>query len=969
MARDNYTKVVKLINKYSGNPITGPSIGAVSNGDLTNWLISMELVNSSVDRTDTCTLTLRTDPQGTFIRNGPILIDELAKYKYLIQAQISQGSKDGKLFRFEISDATLREDQANGEVLVITGRGLEYIFKETLDSEQLFFKTPKQAFIQRIRNYMDTPSFGSVEGVNQTITATYTDSNIDLPDQHDIKQGWVSSSPRTVMDQMNKIIKTLSEAGVSGGVMTDYFWDTNPNSTWANTFDIFAKKYGHHNSADGLVTISPIDIGGGEQKDKVWRTDNQRFKNLVIVKGARGQGTLPMNHCRFRSEFEHARRRPDWVQSGTYTANESYVKFEVSGQDKFYKCIQSSSASNPKQPNLFSSYWQEDVTTTADDLNPWLKDRKDQIRSLANPSPDKSLFESSSGAGDGYVGFAPDWNIVRGNYDRNFNNEFQHLSIKWVTRISNTPPTGKELFHGQRILVGTSPSGDFSGNANKIAQYDRYPDPNALTVGLTGQGTPVWRFSNAPQNNDVVVNLDTGELLKWNTANSNWGTGSNTSTARNVNTDLANKKAFSIQDHGTSGYGSADGTAPLHLVKDIQTVEGATKGVNSASQWTFDWRILNGRGENKNSRGAWWYMMFPYPRVADSSATNSDVGSVYGGTNVVKSWLNRNNLDYNSKGQKGWNHGTDSEDLGVITGVSFKIKLEVLYDKLQNGTLSLTPSGFHNTKHTIWFMDMFDRIMFAKFELRRNGGWQFVRIPLGQGMKRHFNRLDEQSLFMGYDLVGDDWYLPEREYTGIAFDWRFIKAVGIQWDHSYAKSEFGQYTGWQLALAKDAMTSGTGATTSWWLRPFLGIVGTAVTVAQTQDESLYDIDKVRYTIDEFKFEKDLYVSSLEGTTPESGARTSAVEESAQAYDYLTAKRIAQGRRERLKFFPQDYTVTCFGDVRVRVGDKVRIKGTKVPSTTTDGGVPYFDIGVQEVKHILDANSYRMVITGTRKFVI
>ena len=79
MARDNYTKVVKLINKYSGNPITGPSIGAVSNGDLTNWLISMELVNSSVDRTDTCTLTLRTDPQGTFIRAGPILIDELSK--------------------------------------------------------------------------------------------------------------------------------------------------------------------------------------------------------------------------------------------------------------------------------------------------------------------------------------------------------------------------------------------------------------------------------------------------------------------------------------------------------------------------------------------------------------------------------------------------------------------------------------------------------------------------------------------------------------------------------------------------------------------------------------------------------------------------------------------------------------------------------------------------------------------------
>ena len=53
---------------------------------------------------------------------------------------------------------------------------------------------------------------------------------------------------------------------------------------------------------------------------------------------------------------------------------------------------------------------------------------------------------------------------------------------------------------------------------------------------------------------------------------------------------------------------------------------------------------------------------------------------------------------------------------------------------------------------------------------------------------------------------------------------------------------------------------------------------------------------------------------------------------------------------------------------VRVGDKIRIKGVKVPSPTTDGGVPYFDVGVKEVKHIIDASSYKMVISGTRKFV-
>ena len=47
MARVNYTKTVKLVNKGSGNPITYPSSGAVSNGDLTNWIVSMDLSNKN----------------------------------------------------------------------------------------------------------------------------------------------------------------------------------------------------------------------------------------------------------------------------------------------------------------------------------------------------------------------------------------------------------------------------------------------------------------------------------------------------------------------------------------------------------------------------------------------------------------------------------------------------------------------------------------------------------------------------------------------------------------------------------------------------------------------------------------------------------------------------------------------------------------------------------------------------------
>ena len=103
MARVNYTKTIKLMDKGQTQSKTYPSSGAVSNGDLTNWIVSMQLTNSTGSAVDTCRIVLRTDPAGTFIRTGPILIDENSKYKYLIEAQIRQGSTDGKLFRFEIS--------------------------------------------------------------------------------------------------------------------------------------------------------------------------------------------------------------------------------------------------------------------------------------------------------------------------------------------------------------------------------------------------------------------------------------------------------------------------------------------------------------------------------------------------------------------------------------------------------------------------------------------------------------------------------------------------------------------------------------------------------------------------------------------------------------------------------------------------------------------------------------------------
>ena len=1038
MARVNYTKTIKLMDKGQTQSKTYPSSGAVSNGDLTNWIVSMQLTNSTGSAVDTCRIVLRTDPAGTFIRTGPILIDENSKYKYLIEAQISQGSTDGKLFRFEISSVELKEDQQNGEILVVSGRGLEYILKETLDSERIFFKTPKMAFMQRLQNYTTNSSFGFAyfdsngkkineweegkgyanndivligtqaykstannnyaipsSGVNwttsagsittkdQTISLVYSDSDIALPDNQTIKQSYATSVPKSCFDRMQVIIQKLSQSAQTGGTLTDYYWDTNPDTTYASKFHVFAKAYGDSNSTGGLVTISPLDIGGGEQIDKSWIMDNERFKNLAIVKGAGDSGSLPMDHCRFRSDFLNATFRPQWISSGTYTANESYVRHEVSGQDKFYKCIQSSSSSNPKQPDQHSSYWTEDVVATASKLNPWLANRDNQIRSLAMPSRTNATLESG---GSGFVGFAPDFNFVKGNYDRNFNNEYEHITLKWVTRISNSPPTGKELFHGQRILVGDNGSGDFNNKDNRIAQYDRYPDSNAVNQGGS-MGTPVWRFSDAPQEKDLVVNLDTGEILRYNNTTKWAGAsytndqkagrrGNSANSTNSANNRISTQKAFSLQDHNRNaslGYGSAQSPAPLHLVKDIQVVEGATKGVNSAIKWTFDWDIL-GDTLHANSRGCWWWMMFPYPRLdwtGVSGVADPKIGSIYGSNktgasttlNYAIPYLDINNVNTTSHGKSGWNHGKESEDLGRIQSLNFKIKMEV--DHLVSGSSELVPTGFANTEHIIWFVDIFDRIAYTTFKLKRNGAWQNIKVNFNS-MQLHHNRLNEMQTILGFDWLGD-FYLPQREYSGVAFDWRFVKGIGIQWMQSYAKTQFKQYNGWQLGFQKDLLTTALDGLVVF-SEYTGGMLDEIIEIARMFDPTLYDIDNVSYCIDEFYFGKDLYVASSDEEEQVIGARTDKIVDAGTVFDYNTAKGIARGSKLRSEFFPQDYTITAFGDVRVRVGDKIRIKGVKVPSPTTDGGVPYFDVGVKEVKHIIDASSYKMVISGTRKFV-
>jgi len=188
------------------------------------------------------------------------------------------------------------------------------------------------------------------------------------------------------------------------------------------------------------------------------------------------------------------------------------------------------------------------------------------------------------------------------------------------------------LYDGFRVLVGTSPSGEFVGHTNQIAEFVRDFFRSIL---------PHWEFSDNPIENEMIsLNKATGNSLVFQ--GGNWIT------------------SWTISDNTKP--------TPVHLVRSIKLVKGATGIPAQAIEQRFDWldTIVIGEDNNRTSRGAWYHSFYPFP-IQDSSTTN--LGGIYGGdgnTPPLNPRINHINLNRNRKGQIGYDRGLDSEDMGRI---------------------------------------------------------------------------------------------------------------------------------------------------------------------------------------------------------------------------------------------------------------------------------------------------------------
>lgn len=1011
VATDYYELILTLHNKTTtGDPANElVNVGKVIDGDLLPFRHRVELLNVGNSRGDSGVITLRIPPDGTFVRTEPLLADETAKDDYIIQAQIRQpdglgGETSSKLFRFTIGRPTIQDDPDVGETLKLQLIPMEYRVKETLQSRQLFFRTPQESFSDRLNDY------NTVKGADEP---ALTLLNIDLPNNEALRQNWEPLAPARTHDLLKEVMDRLSLPGVSGGVFIDQYFDFEANETDVGFINVTAEEFGKTSSN---VVIDPLSVSAAEtEQDKSINVDMIQFKNNIVLECSPRGGSVPMEKTRFTSNHEHAKQREPIGSLGVEyndgvtdpTKSQSLVRQEIIGFEPtfFFKCIQSHTSTisntpfgatgdqfwdmdfviippydenaeyydgeetannkirNPLSvvsenhglnthfyelvsgvgstrggsvpPSGGNATWLEVVTfptaqiTTYFSYTPWTNDwdaQKSNLSDLNTPPTDTVPDPDVS-----YVGLLPDWNYVRANYDRvEADDNFETISLKYITRTSitsNDPaniPTG-EQFNGARFLInGTGAVGtDWENHDNQIAEWNQPPG-----ISFSG-GT--WRFSNTPTNgagnDEAISDLNTAQIHKWNSSTNAWELG-----------------FWDLPSDNTV-------TAPFHAVRDLYLTTGSTNISGQAVRLRFDWNAVplippNSSFFNLSSRGAWYHMQFPFPRQAVSGHT---IGDLYG-----NSTLDSTNLDFDRLGQRGWNNGLDSEDLGRITRLSMKMRLSIL-DSSEN-----LLNGYANMPMTAWAVDIFDRIWFAPFTLRRNGQYSLVKIAFGATAPQqiHHNRIDELFTIYGDSTAGlpggftfsQNFFLKEKEFTGIEFDWRFIRGWGVMWNVSY--DDNGMYIG-----VRDNFTQ----TVSQWASQLGSYALAGITLGGIPAQSLIT-DHVFLDIDELAFEKQLIVNSDDTAVAKGRSELAHL---FSENDYLNAKSRAKGIRERKKFINQSWYMKAHGDVRMRFGNSFIAKGSRVPFPRDQSDER--NLVCAEVKHVIDNDGYMMELTGVKKF--
>jgi len=954
---DPANSIIRLIDKTNDTPTLVYDF-------IANKKLSRLVIDEGDEVTPNAMLYLYLDSSNLFITTTPILVNETASNSYLLETKIAQViggvTYFSKLHRFRLSAPTIIEDPEMGWVLQIP---CEHIAYQALHENFLGLNEELVTPYTRVNDIisMYNAAYGASPGM---IFGTTT---VNLPDKDAFKFDYLPTSPKPVYELFKDVLDRLKEVGAGGGTFKNYYYSIEANVSLTRSFNITFEEFG---LTDSGVTINSSTNLQAMLTDRTAMTSDKKRKNLIIVKFHPRGDTLPKGHARFASSFLHAKNRPEWSSGTAYVVGDLVKQTHTSETPnvlRFYRCI-TNNGPTATTPDA-SANWMEDFTI----IPPWSADAFYTVgeivtRSLAGPiirhyrctvavGPTATAPESDAGHWTaiftdrptslytnfftytpwtnnlsavlqslanptsppaGYVGYALDWNYERQINDlKDYTNRFKTVSWKAVTRESNAPPTGRELFNGQRILVGTAGTGAFSGHDKQVAEY-----VNPLF------GSAGWQFSDTPVSNDSISDLATAKIKRY---------------SGGVWTD-----AWTITNN--------DKPSPFHLVKSAKLIKGATGIPGQAVQFRFDWKdaLFGGDNQNRTSRGAWYCKIYPDPRLD----TTVNIGALYGGdgTNApVNPQVNHDNLNRTITGKFGWNKGLESESQGRLPAHSFKIKCGFFKNATDNDADKFY--GKANMAFVYARKDLNGRWFFKDIQVPENNEWFPITIqlpPFGP-QNLYFSRLNELAEVFGYTLPFD-FFIQEKEFAGVQYEWRKNQSWVVFLKETY--NNVGMYQGCYRTVL-DNIAEGTAqivpnsikgleyiATGNW------SALGTLITGQDT-------VDHVNLAIDEDRYVKEGYAIYPETEVTEPRAEIIHLE---QETDYLTAKAKAQGEYIKSQIYPNERFIGCTGDARIRYGQKITESGSRVP------GSPLSSV-VARKKDIISNKGFDQELFLVKKFVV
>ena len=961
--------LLRIIDKTNSTP-TGITDNGLIAGDISPFFLRAELLHSIVNRTSNVTLVLYVPENGIFTTSIPKLMDDNAQDKYYIEAQLEQNAVFTRVFRMRIGQPTLIQEDTVGELIKIPVVGIEYIAKEWPTSKQDELLDPKQRFINLLTEY------NANRGADNPIL-NHVPANIDLPSNDASRQNWRSFAPRELTKAFKEIIDRQVEPGPVGGTFKDKYIDYIADPATTKQVDVEVKDFG--GTSSGItINAETISIPATPEK-KTGISDQLARKNAVIYKYSPNGASLPMEKTIFESKLNHARLRKEWNVATVYLEGDM-VKHthtsEIPNVIRYFEAV--NDITGGSNPDADAVNWKEDFTIIpphstdafylagrivtvingantehyrADvDVGPaavppnanWTKVFTSKLNTLYTPFVTNSpwtndldavkksclMGQNNIPAGDNgivYVGAVPDWNIEAAVYDKvDYTSDFRHVSGRDVRDQTNTPPnlvTSRDAFHGARFLVGTAPTGLWTGQANKIATCDRIP--------ISNPDTPQWLFSDAPVEGDTIMLNDRAEILAFQSGS--WGV---------------------VHDIDSNN----DKSGPFHLCSGIRLVEDKSGIPGQAVELNFNWNLFlepvtPGDDNNRSSRGFWYYEEMPLP-TRDS--TNHNIGGLYGGTGSgppPAPFINSINLDHTRKGIVGWNRGLDSEDHGRL-GVHV-IAIKTGFFRSADDTIKT--KGKSNIPVIYWRRDLFGRVYYHEFTIPRNNEWWIERVPIppvAPPTQLYHNRLDELGSILGY-TIPTIFGLPEKEFSGVRFDHKFAKGWGVMYKESYSPEGF--YLGTYDYLVKSLIE---GA--QQFIPDIIELIdkiahGDWDNIAFTSAEG--KTDHVKLSIGNLYYEKEGYAMSndVEITEPRYHIERDEAED-----DYLNAKLKAKALEIRKFEFLNEWHFTTAGDVRMAAGLSFLLDGPNVPNAPKT-------LVCQEVKHIVDnEKGYNMEVFAIEK---